>query len=124
VPRLVNQPITITNDNGTITVEPVERDLYEGEQVKWICGELAWEVRFDQAGSVTPFSTDVFGPGLIPPPVDPDTNPDLPPDEVPGELSGAVREDAAEGNYDYSLQVAGFGPLTARVKFIRGPRPR
>ncbi len=123
VTKLVDQPITITNSNGEITIEPLERDLYEGEQVKWICRELTWEVRFDQVGSNTPFSADVFGPGLIPPPVDPDENPDLPPDEIPGELSGAVREDALEGNYYYSAQVGGFGPLMARVRIIRRPRP-
>jgi hypothetical protein len=123
VPALVNQPVTITNNNGELSVTPVERDLYDGEQVKWICQELAWEVRFDQAGSNTPFNVDVFGPGLIPPPVDPDENPDLPPEEIPGELSGPVREDALEGFYYYSAQVNGFGPLLARVKIFRKPRP-
>ena len=120
---LVNQPITITNDNGDVTIAPLERDLFDGEQVKWICRELAWEIRFDQVGSNTPFSVDVFGPGLIPPPVDPDTNPDLPPGEIPGELSGPVRGDALEGEYAYSVQVAGFGPLSARIKIQRGSRP-
>ncbi len=124
MPELVNQPVTITNDNGEVTITPLERDLYDGEQVKWICQELAWEVRFDQVGSNTPFEVDVFGPGLIPPPVDPDTNPDLPPEEIPGELSGPIREDAFEGLYYYSTQVGEFGPLLARVKVIRGPRPR
>lgn len=123
MPELVNQPITITNHNGDITIEPIERDLYNGEQINWICRELAWEVRFDQAGSNTPFNVDIFGPGLIPPPVEPDTNPDLPSDEIPGEVSGAIREDALEGNYYYSAQVGGFGPLMARVKIIRGGRP-
>ena len=123
MPELVNQPITITNDNGDITIKPLERDLFEGEQVQWICRELAWEVRFDQAGSNTPFNVDVFGPGLIPPPVDPDENPDLPPEEIPGELSGPARDDAVEGFYYYAAQVGGFGPLMARVKIIRGGRP-
>lgn len=122
VPTLVNQPITIKNENGNITIEPLERDLFEGEQVKWICSELAWEIRFDQPDSNTPFSSDVFGPGLIPPPVDPDTNPDLPPDEVPGELTGPFRDDTAEGSYGYTAQVGNFGPLTARIKIFRRPR--
>jgi hypothetical protein len=122
MPEIIKQPITITLSNGEITVEPLERDLFNGEQVEWICQQLAWEVRFDQAGSTTPFAVDIFGPGLIPPPVDPDTNPDLPPDEIPTELSGPIREDAEEGNYFYSAQVGGFGPLLARVKIIRRQR--
>jgi hypothetical protein len=121
---LVNQPVTITNDNGNITVTPIERDLYDGEQVKWICQELAWEVRFDQVNSQTPFEVDVFGPGLIPPTLDPDTNLELLPDELPGEVSGPVRDDALQGEYFYSVQVGAFGPLTARIRIIGGPRPR
>ncbi|HEX4947534.1 MAG TPA: hypothetical protein VFZ34_12770 [Blastocatellia bacterium] len=124
MPELVNQTVIITNDNGDILIDPVERDLFEDEQVKWICRELAWEVRFDQAGSNTPFNVDIYGPGLIPPPVDPDTNPDLPPEEIPGELSGPIQDDALEGFYYYSVQVGEFGPLLARVKVIRGPRPK
>lgn len=121
VPELV---VTISKDNGEVSVSPIERDIYDNEQVKWICQSSAWEVRFDQVGSATPFNVDVFGPGLLPPPVDPDINPDLPPDDMPGELSGQIREDVAEGVYHYSVQVDDFGPLLARVKVIRGPRPR
>ena len=124
VSDLVNQPVTIANDNGKITVTPLERDLYDGEQVKWICQELAWEIRFDQVGSQTPFDGDVFGPGLIPLALDPDTNPNLPPDEIPGELSGPVREDTLPGEYFYTVQVGAFGPLSARIRIIGGPRPR
>ncbi|MBL8203594.1 MAG: hypothetical protein JNM09_05135 [Blastocatellia bacterium] len=123
-PALVEQLVTITNDNGNITVEPMERDLYDGEQIKWICQELAWEVRFDQVGSTTPFEGDVFGPGLIPLPVKPESSLDFPVEEILEEISGPVRDDASEGLYAYSIQVGEFGPLQARVKFIRGPRPR
>ncbi|MFN7928673.1 MAG: hypothetical protein U0Y68_12120 [Blastocatellia bacterium] len=123
MPETVKQPVTITLSNGEITVEPVDRDLFLGEQVAWTCKQLAWEVRFDQAGSNTPFTVDVFGPGLIPPPIiDPDTDPDTPPDEVPAELSGQFREDAEEGNYYYSVQVGAFGPLMARIKIFRRQR--
>lgn len=123
MPETVNQPVAITLNNGLITVEPVERDLYDGEQIAWNCQQLAWEVRFDQAGSATPFMVDIFGPGLIPPPVDPDINPDLPSDEIPTEISGTVRDDALEGFYYYSAQIGGFGPVLARVRVIRGNRP-
>lgn len=124
VPELVKQPVTISIEDGEIKVTPFERDLFDGEQVVWICQELAWEVRFDQVGSNTPFNSDIFGPGLIPPPTQPDINPDAPPDEILGDLSGGVRTDAPEGNYFYTAEIGGFGPLTARMKFIRGPRPR
>lgn len=123
MPEIVKQPVTITLSNGELTIEPVERDLFNGEQVEWICRQLTWEVRFDQAGSATPFTVDIFGPGLIPPPGQPDINPDLPPDEIPTEVSGLVREDALEGFYYYSAQVGGIGPLLGRIKIIRGGRP-
>lgn len=123
MPEIVKQPIQITLSNGEITVDPVDRDLYDGEQIEWICRELAWEARFDQAGSKTPFEVDIFGPGLVGPPVIPDIDPDLPVEEIPGELSGPIRDEAPEGNYYYSVQAGGFGPLLARVKIIRGPRP-
>ena len=122
MPEITKQPIRISLSNGEITVDPIERDLFDGEQIEWICRELAWETRFDQAGSNTPFDVDIFGPGLIPPPVDPDTDPDLPPVEFPTELSGPIRDDAIEGNYYYSTQVGGFGPFLARVKIFRRPR--
>ena len=103
-------------------VDPLERDLFDGEQVLWICSEPAWETRFDQAGSATPFEEDVFGPGLIPALTDASLVDDLPQVELT-EPSGSVREDVLDGDYSYSVQVGGFGPLNARVKIIRGGRP-
>ena len=119
---LLNQPVRIIVSEGNVTVDPLERDLFDGEQVLWICSEPAWETRFDQAGSGTPFVEDAFGPGLIPALTDDSLVDDLPQVELT-EPSGSVREDVLDGDYSYSVQVGGFGPLNARVKIRRGPRP-
>ncbi|MBS1809683.1 MAG: hypothetical protein JST84_16095 [Acidobacteria bacterium] len=122
MPELTKQPVKITLVNGEVSIDPVERDLFEQEEIAWVCPELSWEVRFDQAGSPTPFVEDVFGPGVIPLPVDPDEDPDLPTPEIPAELSGPIRDEVVDGEYFYSVQVGGFGPLLARVKIFRRPR--
>lgn len=116
---LLNQPVHITKSEGAVLVDPLDRDLFDGEQIVWICSEPAWETRFDQAENGTPFEADVFGPGLT----SALAGDDLPQIEEITEPSGSVREDVLEGDYSYSVQVAGFGPLMARVKIIRGGRP-
>ena len=119
---LLNQPVRITVSEGTVTVDPLERDLFDGEQVVWICSEPAWETRFDQTENGTPFVEDVFGPGLIPALAGDALVEDLPQVELT-EPSGSVREDVLDGDFSYSVEVGGFGPLNARVKIRRGPRP-
>ncbi len=119
---LLNQPVHIIVNEGNVTVDPLERDLFDGEQIVWICSEPAWETRFDQAEAGTPFEEDVFGPGLIPVLDGANLIEDLPQIEIT-ENSGSVREDVLEGDYSYAVEVGGFGPLMARVKIRRGPRP-
>lgn len=119
---LLNQPVHITVNSDSVTVDPLERDLFDGEQVVWICSEPAWETRFDQAASGTPFEEEVFGPGLTPVLDGAALIDDLPQVELT-EISGSVREDVLEGDYSYAVQVSGFSPLMARVKIIRGGRP-
>lgn len=121
---LVKQPVRITVTNGNVVVDPVERDLYDGEQVEWICTESAWETRFDVADSNTPFDSDVFGPGLLSAVALPESASDLPQIDEVSDLSGSIRDEVLTGDYSYSVQVDGFGPLQARVKVIRGNRPR
>lgn len=121
---LLNQPVTINVSNGVVIVDPIERDLYDGEQVVWICNEPAWETRFDVVETGTPFENDRFGPGLLSEVAVPEADSDFPQIEVPTEPSGSIRDDILGGDFAYSVEVSGFAPLSARVKVFRGNRPR
>lgn len=128
MPKIENQPIKISLVDGVIKVDPKERDLYENEQIQWICKEPLWEAVFNQAGVNSPFSDDTYGPGLTPPDETPQPqrrliDDGIPIEETPGEVTGTTEGDAPDGEYNYTVTIPGTQPVMARVRIKQQPRP-
>ncbi len=123
---ITKQPIFITTTPDGVEVHPPIRDLFEDEEIQWICDQPNWEAVFKQAGANTPFADDTFGPGLNPVPTvianKPLVGGDAQVEEIQDEGTGEVNQEAPEGDYHYTVAVLGTEPVSARVRFFRGKR--
>lgn len=119
----VRQRVTISVDNNRVVISPRIRDLFDGEEVEWVCDEEEWEVIFDenQDPGQLPFGSDVFGPGMNSSlaqaePVSAD-------EELPRYLTGKAIEGSDDGlDFRYTARVRGFTPRSGRVRIFRGIR--